>query len=58
MCMFCAAIPAAAAVGSRLNAAQLDKPLEERKPVGKVTGGVILFLLAASVVYHSLAWRG
>jgi hypothetical protein len=58
MCMICAAIPAAAAVGARLGAGQLDKPLEERKPVGKVTGGVILFLLAASVVYHSIAWRG
>jgi hypothetical protein len=57
MCMICASIPAAAAVGARLSAAQINKPLEERKPVGKVTGGVIVFLLAAAVVYHSLAWR-
>ncbi|MBI4762425.1 MAG: hypothetical protein ACOYYF_08565 [Chloroflexota bacterium] len=58
MCMICAAIPAAAATGARLSAAQLSKPVEERKPVAKVTGGVIVLLVAASVVYHTLAWRG
>ncbi|MEP0806174.1 MAG: hypothetical protein HRF47_11830 [Chloroflexota bacterium] len=56
MCMICASIPATAAVGARLNAAQLDKPLEERKPVAKVTGGVIFLLLAAAVVYHTTVW--
>ena len=30
MCMICAAIPAAAAVGAKLNADQLQKPVEER----------------------------
>jgi hypothetical protein len=54
--MICASIPATAAVGARLNAAQLDKPLEERKPVAKVTGGVIFLLLAAAVVYHTTVW--
>ncbi len=53
MCMICASIPAAGAVGARLNAAQLNKPAEERKPVAKVTGGVIFLLLAAAVVYHT-----
>ncbi|MEW6288128.1 MAG: hypothetical protein AB1509_18095 [Chloroflexota bacterium] len=58
MCMICAAIPATAAVGARLSAAQLAKPAEQRKPVMKVTGGVIVLLIAAAAVYHSLAWRG
>ena len=57
MCMICAAIPATAAVGAKLNAEQLDKPEEERKPVSKITGIVIVILLAASVVYHTLVWR-
>jgi hypothetical protein len=58
MCMICAAIPAAAAVGAKLNADQLQKPVEERKPVSKITGIVIGLLVASSVVYHTLAWRG
>ena len=58
MCMFCAAIPAAAAAGAKLNADQLRKPEEERKPVGKITGMVMILLVAASVTYHTLAWRG
>lgn len=57
MCMICAAIPATAAVGARLNASQLDKPVEQRKPVGKITGIAVTLLVAASVVYHTLAWR-
>ena len=57
MCMICAAIPATAAVGAKLNAEQLDKPEGERKPVSKITGIVIVILLAASVVYHTLVWR-
>ena len=57
MCMICAAIPATAAVGARLNASQLDKPVEQRKPIGKITGIVIALLVAASVLYHTLAWR-
>lgn len=57
MCMICAAIPAAAAVGAKLNADQLQKPVEERKPVSKITGVVIGLLVASSVVYHTLVWR-
>ena len=57
MCVICAAIPAAAAVGAKLNADQLHKPEEVRKPVSKITGVVIALLIATSVVYHTLIWR-
>lgn len=57
MCMFCAAIPATAALGAKLNANQLQKPEEQRKPVGKITGMVMVLLVAASVIYHTLAWQ-
>lgn len=56
MCMICAAIPATAAVGAKLNANQLDRPVEQRKPIAKITGFVIAMLIAASVIYHTLAW--
>jgi hypothetical protein len=55
--MICAAIPVTAAVGTRLNAKQLDKPIEKRKPIAKITGCVIALLLAASVIYHTFIWR-
>ena len=58
MCIFCAAIPATAAVGAKLNADQLHKPAEERKPVSKITGIAVGFLIASSIVYHTLVWRG
>jgi hypothetical protein len=57
MCIICAAIPATAAVGAKLNADQLHKPEEERKPVSKITGAVIALLVACSVIYHTLVWR-
>lgn len=57
MCIICAAIPATAAVGAKLNADQLQKPEEERKPVSKITGIVIALLVASSIVYHTLIWR-
>ena len=57
MCVICAAIPATAAVGAKLNADQLHKPVEERKPVSKITGMVIALLIAASITYHTLVWR-
>lgn len=57
MCVFCAAIPATAAVGAKLNADQLKQPLETRKPIGKVTGIVIALLMAASITYHTLILR-
>lgn len=58
MCMICAAIPATAAVGAKLNADQLHKPIEDRKPVSKITGIAIVLLIAASAIYHTLVWRG
>lgn len=57
MCMFCAAIPAAAAVGAKLNANQLHKERSERLPIPKLTALVVGLLLAGSVIYHTLAWR-
>ena len=57
MCIICAAIPATAAVGAKLNADQLHKPQEERKPVSKITGIVIALLVTASIIYHTLIWR-
>ena len=57
MCVICAAIPATAAVGAKLNADQLHKPEAQRKPISKITGIVIALLVAASVTYHTLAWR-
>ncbi len=57
MCMFCAAIPATAAVGAKLNADQLHKPEEQRKPVSKITGILITLLAVSSVIYHTLRWQ-
>jgi hypothetical protein len=58
MCIICASIPAAAAVGAKLNADQLNTPVENRKPISKITGIVMALLLAASVIYHTLRWQG
>ena len=57
MCIICAAIPATVAVGAKLNADQLHKPLEDRKPVSKMTGIVIALLIAGSITYHTVTWQ-
>lgn len=57
MCMFCAAIPAAAAVGAKLNAGQVRKAEARRLPIPKLTAGVIALLLVCSAVYHTLTYR-
>ena len=57
MCMFCAAIPATAAVGAKLNADQLHKPEEQRQPISKLTALAIGFLAIGSVIYHTLRWQ-
>jgi hypothetical protein len=57
MCVICAAIPATAAVGAKLNADQLNKPVEERKPVSKITGIVLASLVFVSITYYTLAWQ-
>jgi len=57
MCVFCAAIPATAAVGAKLNADQLHKPEDQRRPIPKITSILIALLVSASVIYHTLTWR-
>jgi len=54
--MICAAIPVTAAVGAKLNADQLHKPEEQRKPISKITGVMIAILITISVIYHTLIW--
>ncbi len=63
MCMFCAAIPVAAAAGAALNNKQLaaKKQAEaagvenpETRPITKITAGVVLLLLVGSVTYHTM----
>ena len=61
MCIICASIPVAAAVGAKMNVNQLtlpDQPEEKRKPIGKFTGIIIGLLVTASVVYHTLRGQG
>jgi hypothetical protein len=61
MCVFCAAIPATAAVGAKLNAEQQAESRESQlagdhlseKPVKAITAGVIVLLAIGSVVYHT-----
>lgn len=57
MCMICAAIPATAAVGAKLNADQLHKEESQRLPIPKITGLLIGLLVISSAIYHTLAWR-
>jgi len=63
MCIFCAAIPATAAVGANLNAKQKatrraaeDAGIElpKEKPIAKATVGAILLLGVASAVFHTI----
>ena len=58
MCVFCASIPAAAALGAKLNADQLSQPEEKRRPIAKITGLFVGLLALASVAYHTLRWQG
>lgn len=57
MCMFCAAIPAAGAIGAKLNADQKKKlqsgEIKTEKPLAAITGGVIVLLVIGSAVYHT-----
>ncbi len=57
MCIFCAAIPATVAVGAKLNADQLHKPVEQRKPISGILSLVLGSLVIASVTYHTLRWQ-
>lgn len=60
MCMFCAAIPAAGAIGAKLNADQKKKltsgEAKTEKPIAVITGGVIVLLVAGSVLYHTTSY--
>jgi hypothetical protein len=56
--MFCAAIPATAAVGAKINADQLRKEESRRLPVPKITAVVIGVLVITSAIYHALQWQG
>jgi len=55
--MFCAAIPATVAVGAKLNADQLHKPEEQRRPISKIISLVIGILVIGSVTYHTVRWQ-
>lgn len=57
MCMICAAIPATAALGAKLNADQLRKEEARRLPIPKMTGLLIGLLMIASTIYHVLRWQ-
>ena len=64
--MFCAAVPAATAVGTALNnkqnqakrqaeAAGVKNP--QTKPIMEVTAGVVVLLVIGSITYHTLTYR-
>lgn len=61
MCMFCAAIPATAAVAAKLNRDQQKSIREgeengsapQPKPIKAVAAGTIVLLLVGSVIYHT-----
>lgn len=57
MCLICAAIPATAAVGAKLNADQLRKEESNRLPISKITAILIGFLMIASAIYHTFRWQ-
>jgi hypothetical protein len=63
MCVFCAAIPSALALGAaahgkqRESARQAERagqpaPRAARLPIGKTTAAVVVTLMVASAVYH------
>jgi hypothetical protein len=55
--MICAAIPATAAVGAKLNADQLQKEKARRLPISKSTAAVIGLLVITSAIYHTFQWQ-
>jgi hypothetical protein len=65
MCVFCAAIPVAAATGVTVHGKQLAAKHEAAaagvarpttKPVMQITAGVILLLMIGSATYHTLTY--
>ena len=57
MCMICAAIPATAAIGAKLNADQIHKEEDQRLPISKMTAITIGLLMIGSAIYHTLRWE-
>jgi hypothetical protein len=57
MCVICAAIPAAAAIGAKLNTDQIHKEESRRLPVAKITATTIGLLMLGSAIYHTLRWE-
>ena len=57
MCVICAAIPATAAIGAKLNADQIHKEESRRLPVSKLTAVAIGLLMVGSAIYHTLRWE-
>jgi hypothetical protein len=63
MCVFCAAIPAAASLGVVVSSKQkaADETAQRRGeakpavrlPAGPISAGVVVLLLAGSVIYHT-----
>jgi len=58
--MFCAAVPAAGAIGAKLSIDQKKKLVsgetKTEKPIAVITGGVIVLLVVGSVVYHTVTY--
>ncbi|PWH12414.1 MAG: hypothetical protein DDG60_13225 [Anaerolineae bacterium] len=58
MCMFCASIPAAGAIGAKLNADQRKKlasgESRSETPIAALTAGTIILLVVGSVIYHTV----
>jgi protein-S-isoprenylcysteine O-methyltransferase Ste14 len=66
MCIFCAAMPATAAIGTNLNAKQnATRQAAEKegiappakKPIAKITLGALVLLAICSVTYHTIIAR-
>ncbi len=57
MCVICAAIPATAAIGAKLNADQIHKGASRRLPVTRITAIMVGLLLVCSAIYHTLRWE-
>ncbi len=57
MCMICAAIRAAAAAGTKLNADQASKEESRRLPIPNVTAVVIGDFMITSRIYHTRHWQ-
>jgi hypothetical protein len=62
MCVFCAAIPSVAALGTAAHGKQRqtekqaeveNKPVPKRKPIAKSAAALMVMLVVASALYHT-----